>query len=48
MVSMVGWFVIIKDHNVVVGHPLTEVVRAVVFFGNSSIPVRRVQVEVSD
>ena len=49
VVSVVGWFVIvIKDHNVVVGHPLTEMVRAIIFFGDSGIPVRRVQVEVSD
>ena len=49
VVSVVGWFVVVvKDHNAVVGHPLAETSRAVVFFGDSRVPVQRVQVEVSD
>ena len=44
-----GQFVIIvKNHDVVVGHPLAEAARVIVFFGDSGIPVRRVQVEVSN
>ena len=43
VVTVVGWFVIIvKNHNVVVGHPLTKAVGAVIFFSDSGIPVRRV------
>ena len=43
MVTVVGLFVIIiKNYDVVVGHPLTEVVGAVIFFGDCDIPVGRV------
>ena len=49
MVSVVGWFVVVvKDPDAVVGHPLAEAARVIVFFGDSGIPVRRVQVEVSN
>ena len=43
VVSMVGQFVIvIKNYKVVVGHPLTEAVGAVIFFSDCNVPVRRV------
>ena len=43
VVTVIGRFVIVvKNHDVVVGHPLAEVAGAVIFFGDSSIPVRRV------
>ena len=43
VVPVVGQFVIIvKNYNVVVGHPLAEVAGAVIFFGDCDIPVGRV------
>ena len=43
VVTMIGRFVIIiENHDVVVGHPLTEAAGVVVFFSDSGISVRRV------